>query len=179
MNALDAVVLLILVIGAIVGLRKGFFSQAFAILAILLSAWIAFTCAGAISEWIASWVHAEGIWLKIITFLLIFIGVGILCRLVSKLFDRLFKVAMLGWLNRLMGAILSVCKYLIIMGLITILFNTVNKEFKWVDEATLSQSRSFVAIREGAYKLFPYFKEMLSGSAVIEAEHFSGTKPKI
>ena len=165
MNALDIVDLLILIIGAVAGLRKGFFSQAFAILAILLSAWISFTCAGAISEWIASWVHAEGVWLKIITFLVIFIGVGILCRLVSKVFDRLFKVAMLGWLNRLMGAVLSVCKYLIILGLIAILFNTVNKEFKWVDEATLSQSKSYVVIRDGAYKLFPYFKELLSGSA--------------
>lgn len=167
MNALDAVVLLILVIGALAGLRKGFFSQAFAILGILLSAWISFTCAGAVSEWITSWVHAEGVWLKIITFLVIFIVVGILCRLLGKFFDRMFKIAMLGWVNRLMGAILSVCKYLIVIGLAVILFNTVNNEFKWVDEATLTKSKSFVVIREGAYKLFPYFKELLSGSAVI------------
>lgn len=176
MNALDIAVLLILGIGAIAGIRKGFISQAFAIIAILLSAWLSFTCAGAISEWIASWVKAEGVWLKLITFLLIFIVIGILCRLIGKVIESIFKVAMLGWLNRLFGAVLSVCKYLIVMGLVAILFNTANNEFKWVDEKELAQSKAFVAIRDGAYRLFPYFKEMLSGSAVIDANRSSGAK---
>ena len=78
MVALDIVIALILLIGAISGLRKGFIVQLFSIGAIILSAWLSYTFSSAFSEWLASYIHAEGFWLNIISFLLIFIGIGIL-----------------------------------------------------------------------------------------------------
>lgn len=165
MNALDVVILLILIIGAIAGLRRGLIAQVFSIAAILLSAWLSYTCSSAFGEWLADYVHAEGFWIKIIAFLLIFIGVGLLCRLLSKILEKIFSIAMLGWLNRVLGAVLAVAKYALVIGLAIILFNTVNQRFKWVDDAKLAESQLYTTIKTGAYSIFPYFQELLSGSA--------------
>ena len=164
MNALDVVILLILIIGAIAGLRKGFIAQIFSIAAIFVSAWLSYTFSSAFSQWLAAYIHAEGFWLNIISFLLIFIGIGLLCRLLGKLLESIFKLAMLGCLNRLLGAVLSMAKYALVIGLAIILFNTVNERFKWVDDAKLAESQLYTIIKTGAYSLFPYFQELLSAS---------------
>ncbi|MCR4565663.1 MAG: CvpA family protein [Bacteroidales bacterium] len=163
MNALDIVIVLILVIGAVAGLRKGFIAQLFAIISILLSAWLAYTFSSAFSEWLAAYIHAEGFWLNIISFLLIFIGVGLLCRLLGNALEGIFKLALLGWLNRLLGAVFSAAKYALVIGLAIILFNSLNSRFGWVPEEKLAESKMYVIMKNGAYSVFPYFQGLLSG----------------
>ena len=170
MVALDIVIALILLIGAISGLRKGFIVQLFSIGAIILSAWLSYTFSSAFSEWLASYIHAEGFWLNIISFLLIFIGIGILCRLLSKLVEKIFKFAMFGWLNRLLGAIFSVTKYALVLGLAVVLFNAVNSRFTWVEEEKLAESKMYTLIKEGAYTIFPYFEGLLKGDKTLDAQ---------
>lgn len=175
MIALDVVIALILLIGAISGLRKGFIVQLFSIAAIVLSAWLAYTFSSAFSEWLASYIHAEGFWLNIITFLLIFIGIGILCRLLGRLVEKVFKFAMLGWLNRLLGAVFSVAKYALLLGLLIVVFNSINSQFQWVEEEKLAESKMYTLIKEQAYTIFPYFGGLLKGDKVLDAK---GKTPK-
>ncbi len=170
MNAFDIVIALILLIGAIAGLRKGFIIQVFSIGAIILSAWLSYTFSSAFSEWLSAYIHAEGFWLNIISFLLIFIGIGILCRLLGRLVEKIFKFAMLGWLNRLLGAVFSVAKYMLILGLAVVLFNSVNSRFAWVEEEKLAESKMYALIKEGAYTVFPYFEGLLKGDQTIEVQ---------
>ena len=170
MNALDLIILLLLLIGFIAGLRKGFIVQLFSIGAIILSAWLAYTFSSAFSEWLASYIHAEGFWLNIITFLLIFVGIGILCRLLGQLVEKIFKFAMLGWLNRLLGAVFSVAKYALVLGLAAVLFNSANSRFAWVQEEKLAESKMYALIKEGAYAVFPYFEGLLKGDKTLDVQ---------
>ena len=170
MNALDIIIGLVLLIGAIAGLRKGFIVQLFSIGAIILSAWLSYTFSSAFSEWLSSYIHAEGFWLNIISFLLIFIGIGILCRLLSKLVEKIFKFAMLGWLNRLLGAVFSVAKYALVLGLAVVLFNAINSRFAWVPEEKLAESKMYALIKEGAYTIFPYFEGLLKGDKTLDVQ---------
>lgn len=168
---MDIIIALILLIGGIAGLRKGFIIQLFSIGAIILSAWLSYTFSSAFSEWLASYIHAEGFWLNIISFLLIFIGIGILCRLLGKLIEKLFKFAMLGWLNRLLGAIFSMAKYALVLGLVVVLFNSINTRFAWVEEEKLAESKMYTLIKTGAYTIFPYFEGLLKGDKVIDVQN--------
>ena len=176
MVALDIVIALILLIGAISGLRKGFIVQLFSIGAIILSAWLSYTFSSAFSEWLASYIHAEGFWLNIISFLLIFIGIGILCRLLGRLVEKIFKFAMLGWLNRLLGAVFSVAKYALVLGLVVVLFNAINSRFAWVQEEKLAESKMYALIKEGAYTVFPYFEGLLKGDKVLNVQKTQTSK---
>lgn len=163
MNALDVIIILILLIAAIAGLRKGFIVQIFSIAAIFVSAWLSYTFSSAFSQWLAAYIHAEGFWLNIISFLLIFIGIGLLFRLLGKLLEGLFKFAMLGWLNRLLGAVFSAAKYALLLGLAIVLFNSANSRFAWVPEETLAESKMYVLMKSAAYSVFPYFQDLLTG----------------
>ena len=175
MNALDIIIALILLIGAIAGLRKGFIVQVFSIGAIILSAWLSYTFSSAFSEWLSAYIHAEGFWLNIISFLLIFIGIGILCRLLGRLVEKIFQFAMLGWLNRLLGAIFSVVKYALVLGLAMVLFNSINSRFAWVSEEKLAESKMYSLIKEGAYTVFPYFESLLKGDKTLDVQKAAQT----
>ena len=173
MVALDIVIALILLIGALSGLQKGIIVQIFSIGAIIVSAWLSFTFSSAFSEWLASYIHTEGFWLNIICFLLIFIVIGILCRLLGKLVEKIFSLAMLGWLNRLLGAVFSVAKYALVLGLAAVLFNSINSRFAWVPEEKLAESKMYTLIKEGAYSVFPYFEGLLKGDKTLDAQKAS------
>ncbi len=162
MNALDIIILLILAIGAIMGIRKGFVSQAFSLISILVSVWLSFTCASAFGEWLSQYISTSEVILKIISFLIIFIGVGLLCNLLGKLVEKIFKLAMLGWLNRLLGAIFSMMKYVLFIGIAIQLFTSLNQQFGFVDNATLAQSGLYTAIKTISDVVFPYFKELIT-----------------
>lgn len=170
-NALDIIIILILLIAAIAGVRKGFIVQLFSIAAILLSAWLSYTSSSAFSQWLAAYIHAEGFWLNIISFLLIFIGIGLLFRLLGKLVESIFKLAMLGWLNRVLGAVFSAAKYALLIGLAIVLFNTANSRFAWVPEETLAESKMYVLMKSAAYGAFPYFQDLLTGREAIKKEN--------
>lgn len=170
MVALDIIIALILIIGAIAGLRKGLIAQLFSIAAIFLSSWLAFTFSSAFSEWLSSYIHADGALMNIITFLMIFIGMIILCNLLGKMIETVFEVAMLGWLNRLLGVAFSVTKYALFIGLAIILFHSINNRFNWVDEEKLAESKMYSLMKDGAYAVFPYFESLLKGDKTLDAQ---------
>jgi membrane protein required for colicin V production len=76
--------------------------------------------------------------------------------------EKIFKLAMLGWLNRLLGAIFSMMKYVLFVGIAIQLFTSLNQQFGFVDNATLAQSGLYTAIKTISDVVFPYFKELIT-----------------
>lgn len=165
MNALDIIIALILLIGATAGAFKGFISQIFAIFSILLSVWLSFTSANALGEWLSQYISASEVLLKAIGFLLILIGVGILCKILGRLLEKLFQFAMLGWLNRILGAVFSCIKYALILGIIILLFDALNQNFEWVQPEVLAKSWVYSDLQALAEKVFPYFQKLIDFQA--------------
>lgn len=52
-------------------------------------------------------------------------------------------------------------KATLIIGILIILFNTLNTSFRIVDEAVMEKSVLYSPIKRIAYEVFPYFKELL------------------
>ena len=77
---------------------------------------------------------------------------------------------MLGWLNRLLGAVFSVAKYALVLGLLVVLFNSINSRFAWVQEEKLAESKMYALIKEEAYAIFPYFEGLLKGDKTLEIQ---------
>ncbi len=68
---------------------------------------------------------------------------------------------MLSWLNRLLGAIFSLLKYALVMGLIIMAFNALNNTFNIIGEDTLYASSLYPPLKRFAYSVFPYLKDLL------------------
>ena len=99
--------------------------------------------------------------LNVVSFALILIGVSVLALLLAKLLTKVIEMMMLGWLNRLLGALMACLTTLIVLGVVIVLFDTINLKFDLVHSPILDDSLLYGKIKDLAYIAFPYLKQLL------------------
>lgn len=161
MNTLDIIILICFLPGIIRGLSKGFLEQAVSLVGMVLSVWCAFKLRGVVCEAIAPHLEMSETLLNVVAFALILIGVSVLALIVAKLFTKLVELMMLGWINRLLGALTSCLVTLVVLGVVIVLFDTVNVKFGLVNSPLLSESVLYEGIKNLANLAFPYLKQLL------------------
>ena len=160
MNILDIVLLVCLIPAVIQGLRKGFIAQVVAIISLVLGGWLAYRFSSAVTEWLGQWISASGPALNIIAFILIFAIVVTLLFLLGKILEASIKIILLGWLNKLLGLVFSLFKYVLVIGLLIILFDSINGKFGLVSDEFLDSSFLYSGIRSISWSVFPYLKSL-------------------
>ena len=161
MNILDIILLICFVPAVIQGFRKGFISQVIAIISIIAGVWLSVQFASPVTTWLAQYIQGTEQVLKVVSFALIFIAVIAGLALLGKLIEGTMKLIMLGWLNRLLGVIFSLVKAGLIVGLVIMAFCSLNNTFQFVSEEVLNQSVLFPPLKNMAYTVFPYLKDLL------------------
>ena len=162
MNILDIIILICLIPAIIQGLRKGFISQAISIISLLAGVWASARFANIVGDWIAQYITASEQVLKIVSFALILIVVFIILGLIGKLLEGIFKLVMLGWLNRLLGMVFSLLKWMLVLGLLVMAFNSLNTTFEIVRPEVLADSVLYPIIKDFADNVFPYLQSLLT-----------------
>ena len=74
----------------------------------------------------------------------------------SRFIEKILKITTLGWLNRLLGAILGAAKIILLLSVIVYAFNRINTNWNLVSNATLKESSIWVWLVDLYEKLFPY-----------------------
>ena len=162
MNILDIIILICLIPALIQGVFKGFISQAISITSLILGAWASARFAGVVCQWMAQYISGSEQTLKIAAFILIFIVVIIVLTLIGRFLQKIVTLVMLGWLNRLLGAAFALMKWLLVMGLLALAFNSINETFQLVDPELIAQSHLYPMITGIADIVFPYLKNLLT-----------------
>ena len=162
MNILDIIILICLVPAIIQGVRKGFISQAISIISLIAGVWASAKFANLVGEWLSQYITASEQVLKVVSFAIILIVVFIILGLIGKVLDKIIRLVMLGWLNKLLGVVFSLAKCLLILGLITLAFNSLNTSFNLVKPEVLSESILYPVIKEITDTVFPYIKSLLT-----------------
>lgn len=161
MNVLDIILLLCFVPAIIGGLRRGFIAQVVAIISIILGIWLSFKFSAVLSGWIGQWIEAGEQVLHVISFAVIMILAILALAAVGKLIEATVKIILLGWLNRLLGLIFALLKYALIIGLLLMLFNSLNGQFHMVDKEVLDSSLLYGPLLNMANSVFPYLKALI------------------
>ena len=161
MNILDIILLICFVPAIIQGLRKGFISQAISLISIILGVWASSRFSAIVSEWITQYISASDQVLKIISFTLILIAVFIILGLVGKLLEGIFKLVTLGWVNRVLGLVFALAKAFIIVGILIMVFNSLNDTFELVKPSVMKDSVLYPYINQTTNEIFPYIKDLL------------------
>lgn len=160
MNILDIILLICFVPAVVQGFRKGFISQVIAIISIIAGVWLSFHFATVVSTWLSQYIQGSEQVMKVVSFALIFIAAIAVLALLGKLIEGVVKLVMLGWLNRLLGVIFSLLKAGLIVGLCIMAFCSLNNTFVLVSEETLETSVLFPPLKDLAYTVFPYLKDL-------------------
>lgn len=161
MNIVDIILLICFIPALVQGLRKGFISQVIAIISIIAGVWVSARFTASASTWLAQYIEGSEQVLKVISFALIFIAVIAILAILGRLLEGTVKLIMLGWLNRLLGMVLSLVKAGLIVGLVIMAFCSLNNTFSLVSEEVLNESVLFPPLKNMAYTVFPYLKELL------------------
>ncbi|MBE6239346.1 MAG: CvpA family protein [Bacteroidales bacterium] len=162
MNILDIILLVCFVPAIFQGIRKGFIAQAVSIISIVLGIWASARFANIVSSWIAQYITASEQVLKVVAFALILVLVFLVLAALGKMLEGMFKLVMLGWLNKLLGVIFALLKTGLIVGLVIIAFSSLNDNFRFVQESVLNESVLYPPLKKLAFEVFPYLKDMLT-----------------
>ena len=161
MNTVDIIILVLLVPLTIQGLIKGFSTQVAAIVGLLLGVWASFRFSTLLSGWLQPYLAVSPNVLNLVSFVTILIVVIVLLALLGRALKGVLKFAMLGWLDKLLGAVFGLAKGALILGLLIMAFNAVNTKVPMVKEETLSGSVLYPAMLQITDTVFPYLEDLI------------------
>jgi len=161
MSTPDILIILCFVPFLIQGLTKGFIVQVMSVISVFAGVWLSFRFSDLVCGYIQPYLEVSERVLHVVAFVLIMAAAIGVFYLIGRILHGLVKVVLLGWLDRLLGIALSAVLGTMVIGVGIMLFNTLNTSFGFVSEETLAQSVLYGPLKEIAYTVFPYFKELL------------------
>lgn len=110
---IDVVMLSLLIIGFIRGAMRGIIMALFALAGWIIGLAAALKLSALVAVQLQEYTGASTRWLPLIAFVLVFMVAVLLVRWAGKAVESMFKLVMLGWMNRLGGALLYGGMYLL------------------------------------------------------------------
>lgn len=154
MNAVDLIVCLILALALWNGWRQGFIVQICSLGGIVVGIWLASRFGTEVGGWLRldEEVAAAG------GFVTVLIAAILVVAIAGRLIRRLFHFAGLGLADSLLGAVVSVAKYLLILSVLFSAFDRLNVDYSLVGPRMIEHSRSYRPIMRLSESLFPFLE---------------------
>ena len=152
MAVIDIIILILLLLAVIKGLKDGLIRQAGGIAGLFIGIILAGRFSALLAGWLGQWINASENIVKIIA----------LCmHLLGKLLEKIIQLATLGWVNRILGMVLSIATTVLLIGVLLSLIEYVNDTwFTLVPKEALEGSKGVQIITSITDSVFPYIKEL-------------------
>jgi len=107
MNLVDILIWVVLLIFAVKGFMKGLVREVCSLLGLVLGGWVAFACYHPLAEVLRSHIRLPYSVTSFLSFALIFLTSGLLFFFLGHLLTTLFKIILLGGVNRIGGILIG------------------------------------------------------------------------
>jgi membrane protein required for colicin V production len=159
--SLADIMLLILFVPAIIGgIRKGFIRQIISLLALILGIWAGYHFSYYLSGKLNIWLDTISSFANILSFVLIFGAILLIGSLIGQFVAGIFKVVLLGWLDKLLGIIFSIIKVAFILSIVIYILNSLDSLWSFLPKEYLAKSFIYPVIEKIAPIVFPYLKDL-------------------
>ena len=149
MTVIDIIILVLLAIAVFKGIKDGLMRQLGGIVGLILGIFLA----GRFSENVV----------KVLSFIVIIVVVCLCVVLLSRLLEKVIKITTLGWINRLLGVLLSVSAVVLLIGVIISVIEYVNTTwFTIISPEQMAKSKGVQIISSITDALFPYLKQLFN-----------------
>ena len=165
MAILDIILLLCFIPAIVTGISKGFVRQVIDRVAILAAAWAAFHFSQILGPWLGQYITLDPSILNVVSFVLIAIVVAVILHLIGSLITNAMKALSLGFVNRLLGLVFGVLKVALILGLLILLFETLNSSLQIVKPEATANAVVYNALKNAANAIFPILKSFVTGGS--------------
>ena len=161
MNIFDIITIIVLILAAIAGARKGFITQLFSLLSIVGGILIASAYGPSVGEALG----IDAAYSKIVGYAITFIATAVAASLVARILAKLFSAMGLGGLDTLLGVVLSAAKYMLILSVIFTTFERLNTNMQMVEARHFESSKSFKIVSSLAGTSLDWFNEYTTKEA--------------
>jgi membrane protein required for colicin V production len=156
MNYIDLILGILLILSAINGFSKGFVEELSGLVALILGIWAAIHFSGSVGQYLTENFHWTFQHLSIVAFIITFVIVVILVQIIGSFFSKLVKAVSLGFLNRLAGLAFGALKGALILSIVLVVFDKLDKDVHIIAKKTKTESRLYTPIRNFAPGVFPF-----------------------
>ncbi len=155
MAIVDIVLGALLLFGLIRGMFKGLFVEVASLLALVLGVYGAIHFSYFVADFLEPRVDWNEKTMNIVAFAITFVIIVLVISLAGKALTKLADFASLGLLNKLLGGVFGALKIGLILSILLIVFNKLNKTLPFVDDADLEESVLFKPVKSLAPMIFP------------------------
>jgi len=159
MDVLDIVILALLVFGLINGFKKGFFVEVASLIALIAGVYGAIHFSNYAADFLMDKVDWNEKTVNITAFAITFIVIVLVITLAGKALTKLADFAALGILNKFLGGIFGVLKIAVILSVVLIIFDSMNKTLPFTDKEDLEDSMLYEPIKSLVPSIFPLILE--------------------
>lgn len=159
MNYLDIILIIPLVWGAYKGFKKGLVSEISSLLALFLGVYGAIKFSDYTSSKIMTTFEWDSKYLPVISFAITFVLIVILVHLLSNLIETLISKIALSFLNKSLGLIFGFLKFGLIISIILVIFDSVEKNFEMISPKDKSQSILYTPLLDFSVVFIPAFQD--------------------
>lgn len=155
MNLFDIITIVALVWALISGWRSGFVSQLLGLVGIILGIVLSLRYGAAVGELF----NIDARFSIVAGFLITFVATLVLATILARLLSKILSFIGLGWVNTLLGIVLSTAKSVVVLSMLYTSIFALNTNLKFVEPEYFNKSISFDIIRELAEPLLDYWNE--------------------
>ena len=160
MTTLDILILIIIGIGTILGLMKGFVHQLSSLIGLIVGLLVARALFAEVGEWLAPALGTSVTVARVFAFFMIWVVVPLLFSLIASFLTRALRVIHLGWLNRLLGGALGAVKSMLIVGLFIHLLQFIDTDNHLILQTTKEESVLYYPMHNLSGMFIPAIKQV-------------------
>ena len=155
MNFFDILTLVALVWALISGWRSGFVSQLLGLVGIILGIVLSLRYGAAVGGMFG----IDARFSVVAGFLITFVAVLVVATILSRLLAKVLSFIGLGWVNTLLGIVLSVVKGVLVLSMLYASIYALNVNLQFVEPEYFNNSISFDIVRSCAEPLFDFWND--------------------
>ena len=161
MNIIDIIIAVILLLGLVNGFRRGLFVEITSLVGLILGVYGAIHFSYYLADLLESRVNWDASLIQILAFTGTFLMIMIALVLLGKLLTKIAETIMLGFFNKLLGAIFGILKVGLIVSVVLIIFGEFNETLKFMDRSKVEESILYEPVKNFASEIFPKLVTMV------------------
>ncbi|MBR0223461.1 MAG: CvpA family protein [Bacteroidales bacterium] len=142
------------------GIKNGLVKQLVAFAVVYFGLTLSLRFAAPAAAWVEAHVSISEFWAKAVSFILIFFAVALLLSLLGRMIEKIIKISLLGWLNKLLGIVMTFCIFALLLSVVVYFVDSANNLLDFIPEEKLEESRFYPALLDLSKEVFPHFKEL-------------------
>ena len=123
------------------GIKNGLVRQLVALAVIYFGITLSLKFSSSVSAWLLEHLEMPEFWAKAVSFILVFFVVALVLSLLGRLVEKIIQISLLGWLNKLLGIVMTFVLFLFIISALVYLVDSANNILEFIPKEKIDDSR--------------------------------------